>query len=381
MPQPDQKNATLRYIPQTEGAVAFRRPSPTATTRPFLPNPFDDRPARAKVKLAVIYAGLIGLNLAAWAWAAVAFSGHSFLLGTALLAYIFGLRHAFDADHIAAIDNVVRKLMQENKAPYSAGLFFSLGHSTVVFIASMAIVCIASEMKASFSWLRMVGGTLGIGISASFLLLIGIVNAWILRRIWIGLTRIRDRRATLDQVSDLAGSGGGVLVHIFRTLFRLVTCSWHMYFIGFIFGLGFDTATEVGVLGISAAEAAKPLPIWSILTFPALFAAGMSLMDATDSIMMTGAYGWAFFNPIRKLSYNFTMTAISVFVALFIGGIEAAGLLSDRLKLRGMPWNLIRQMNDHLGGVGIAIVCVLVACWGISLYVHRGSNRIMGAGK
>ena len=339
---------------------------------------FDDRMHRLRAKAAGIYGLLIAANAAAWLWAWIAFVDRPALLGTAFLAYIFGLRHAFDADHIAAIDNVVRKLMQEGKAPYSVGFFFSLGHSTIVVLASLAIAATAAAMQGRFDAFHDLGGVIGTAVSALFLLVIGLANLFILKGIWSAFTRARRGRRVADEDLDALLAGRGFIARIFRPLFRVVSRSWHMYPIGFLFGLGFDTATEIGLLGISATQAARGMSFWTILVFPALFTAGMSLMDTTDSVLMTRAYGWAFVNPIRKLWYNLTITAASVIVALFIGGIEALGVIGDKLELEGGFWGLVGSLNDSLTNFGFAVVGIFVASWLISSIVYRvkGYDRL-----
>ena len=332
---------------------------------------FDDRTHRFRAKAAGIYGLLIAANAAAWLWAWIAFVDRPALLGTAFLAYIFGLRHAFDADHIAAIDNVVRKLMQEGKAPYSVGFFFSLGHSTIVMLASLAIATTAAAMQGQLDAFHDLGGVIGTAVSALFLLAIGLANLFILKGIWSAFTRARGGHQIADEDLNALLAGRGFIARIFRPLFRVVSRSWHMYPIGFLFGLGFDTATEIGLLGISATQAARGMSFWIILVFPTLFTAGMSLMDTTDSVLMTRAYGWAFVNPIRKLWYNLTITAASVIVALFIGGIEALGVIGDKLELEGGFWGLIGSLNDSLINFGFVVVGIFVASWLISSIVYR----------
>jgi len=329
-------------------------------------NPFDDRIERSRIKIAVTYIILIASNMAAWIWAWVAFSDRPSLLGTAFLAYMFGLRHAFDADHIAAIDNVVRKLMQEKKQPYAVGFFFSLGHSSIVVLASIFIAATAAAMQGQFESFHDVGGVIGTTVSAVFLLLIGIANLFVLKGVWSAFNRARRGEKITDGDLDALLAGGGFLARIFRPMFKVVTRSWHMYPIGFLFGLGFDTATEIGLLGISAAQAAQGMSFWTILVFPALFTAGMSLMDTLDSTLMTGAYGWAFVKPVRKLWYNLTITAASVVVAIFIGGIEVLGLISDKLGLEGEFWSFIGEMNDNLANFGFAVVGIFLLSWLVS---------------
>jgi len=306
-----------------------------------------------------------------WAWALLVFRQHPLLLGTALLAYGFGLRHAVDADHIAAIDNVTRKLMQEGKRPVSVGLFFSLGHSTVVVLASAAIALTASALQDRFEALKLVGGTIGTSISATFLFVIAAANFMILRSVYRTFRDVRRGGTFVEEDVDRLLAQRGFLGRLFGPLFRIVSRSWHMYPLGVLFGLGFDTATEIGVLGISAAEASKGLPIWSIMVFPALFTAGMSLIDTSDGVLMLGAYGWAFTKPIRKLYYNLTITFVSVLVAVLIGGIEALGLIADRLNLDGPFWLFVGALNDHFGSLGYLIIAIFVASWLISVAVYR----------
>jgi high-affinity nickel-transport protein len=342
--------------------------------KPALASPFDDSPGLAKGRMAAIYAILIAANGAAWLWAWIAFSDRPALLGTALLAYLFGLRHAFDADHIAAIDNVVRKLMQQGKRPYSAGLFFSLGHSTIVILASAGIAGAAAMMQDRIEAFHQIGGTIGTLVSALFLLGIGLANLIVLKGIWAAFLRARSGRSVSDEDLNALLAGRGFLARVFRPLFRVVSRSWQMYPIGFLFGLGFDTATEIGLLGISASQAAQGMPIWNILVFPALFTAGMTLIDTTDSVLMVGAYGWAFVNPIRKLWYNLTITAASVVVALLIGGIEALGLIGDKFGLEGGVWDVVGALNDDLTNFGVAVVGVFAASWIISVIVYKAKR-------
>lgn len=337
-------------------------------------NPFDDQRAGVRAKAAVTYALLIAANIGAWAWAWIAFSDRPALLSAAFLAYMFGLRHAFDADHIAAIDNVVRKLMQDGKAPFSVGFFFSLGHSTIVVLASVVIAATAAAMQGRLDEFHSIGGVIGTSVSAAFLLIIGLANLFVLRGIWAAFTRAKRGERIVDEDLDAVLAGRGFMARMFRSLFSVVSRSWHMYPIGFLFGLGFDTATEIGLLGISATQAAAGVSMWSILVFPALFTAGMSLMDTTDSVLMTRAYGWAFVHPIRKLWYNLTITAASVAVALFIGGVEALGLIGDKLGLEGGVWAIVGDLNDNLTNFGFAVVGIFVASWILSTLIYRAKG-------
>jgi nickel/cobalt transporter (NiCoT) family protein len=337
-------------------------------------NPFDDQPANVKAKAAFTYALLIAANLAAWLWAWTAFSDRPALMGTALLAYMFGLRHAFDADHIAAIDNVVRKLMHEGKKPFSVGFFFSLGHSTIVIIASILIATTAAALQSRLDDFHTVGGVIGTAVSSAFLLAIGLANLFILGAVWSAFKRARAGEPIVDEDLNTLLAGRGLIARIFRPLFRAVSRSWHMYPIGFLFGLGFDTATEIGLLGISATQAARGMSFWTIMVFPTLFTAGMSLMDTFDSVLMTGAYGWAFVNPIRKLWYNLTITAASVVIALFIGGVEALGLIGDKLGLEGGFWDFVGGLNDNLTNFGYAVVGIFLLSWVVSTVIYRAKR-------
>ncbi len=252
---------------------------------------FNDAAGNVRGKVIGIYAILLTFNVAAWLWALVAFRHFPLLLGTAFLAYSFGLRHAVDADHIAAIDNVTRKLMQEGKRPVSVGFLFSLGHSTIVVVGSATIAATALLLQHRVESFRSIGGVIGTLVSTLFLFGIAAANLVVLRSIYAVFTRVRAGGSYVEEDLDLLLADRGFLSRLFRPMFAMITRSWHMYPLGVLFGLGFDTATEIGLLGIFAAEASKGLSIWSIMVFPALFAAGMSLVDTTDNILMLGAYG------------------------------------------------------------------------------------------
>ncbi|WP_186262092.1 HoxN/HupN/NixA family nickel/cobalt transporter [Burkholderia gladioli] len=333
-------------------------------------------PSSSRRQLFLLYAGLIGANLAAWIWALVALHDHPLLLGTAALAYGFGLRHAVDADHIAAIDTVTRKLMQDGKRPFSVGLFFSLGHSTIVILATLGIAISALALRSRFDGFKAVGGTIGTAVSAGFLLVLALINLVILRDIWRRYRRARAAGAEAAAHHEHeAGSHhhapGGLLTRLLRPLFRLVTRSAHMYPVGLLFGLGFDTATEIGLLAIAAAQANQGLPLHAVLVFPALFTAGMTLIDSTDNVLMVHAYGWAMDDPKRKLAYNLSITFVSAAVALVIGGVEALGLAADKLGLAGGFWDAVGAINERFGAIGYGIVALFLACWVGSILFHR----------
>ena len=315
-----------------------------------------------------LYFLLLLLNIAAWVWAVLVFRRHSILLGTALLAYGLGLRHAVDADHIAAIDNVTRKLMQEGKRPATVGFLFALGHSSVVILAAAAVALAASKVAPLWGAARSLGSLIGTSVSAVFLLLIAVTNLCIFRSVWRALQQVRKGGTCIAEDFDLLLNGRGLTARLFRPLFRLVRTSWHMYFIGLLFGLGFDTATEVALLGVSATPAAQGTAVWAIMVFPVLFAAGMLLVDTTDGVLMLGAYQWALVTPVRKLAYNMVITLISVLVALGVGGIEALGLLGNRLHLPGGFWDALAALNGNFSGLGFIIIGIFVTSWTVSVF-------------
>ncbi|WIM12745.1 HoxN/HupN/NixA family nickel/cobalt transporter [Enhydrobacter sp.] len=322
-------------------------------------------------RLLALYAVLIAVNLVAWAWALLAFRDHPALLGVALLACGFGLRHAVDADHIAAIDNVTRKLMQTGQRPLLVGFFFALGHSTVVALAAAAVAATATLIARHFEAFHEIGSLIGTAVSTLFLFAIAAINLAILLAVWRTFRHVRRGGRYVEEDFDLLLNSRGLLARLFRPLFRLITRSWHMFPLGFLFGLGFDTATEVSLLGIAASESAKGLSLWSMLVFPALFAAGMTPVDTTDGVLMLGAYQWAFVNPLRKLYYNLVITLVSVVVAVLIGTIELLGLLADRFGLDGAFWSAAQAAGAHLNELGLALVALLVATWTGSVAIWR----------
>jgi high-affinity nickel-transport protein len=336
-----------------------------------LSNLFNDCPDNLRGRVVAIYVILLLFNVGAWLWAVIAFYHYPVLLGTALLAYSFGLRHAVDADHIAVIDNVTRKLMQDGKRPVAVGFMFSLGHSTIVVLGAAAIAGAALALQHRLDAFRNIGGVIGTLVSAFFLFAIAIINMFVLRSIYRAFARVRRGEPYVEEDFDMLLGNRGFLSRLYRPMFALITRSWHMYPLGFLFGLGFDTATEIGLLAISATEASKGLSFSAVLVFPVLFAAGMSLIDTTDNILMLGAYGWAFVKPIRKLYYNMTITFVSVIVALVVGGIEALGLLAEHFRLEGWGWNRVKMLNDHFGMLGYFIVGLFAVSWVVSIAVYK----------
>jgi nickel/cobalt transporter (NiCoT) family protein len=317
-----------------------------------------------RIRLGLFYGAVALLHILGWGMLLATARQYPALVGLGGLAYSFGLRHAFDADHISAIDNTTRKLLQDGRRPVGVGFFFSLGHSTVVFLIALAlglaVRALVESVVADDGQLRNLGGLIGTSVSGLFLLLIGVLNLIILLDI-IGIYRRMRRgeytRSTLEEHLVT----GGVLTRLFKRLFTVITDSWQLYPIGFLFGLGFDTASEVALLAISAGAASQGLPFAAVISLPIIFAAGMSLMDTTDGAFMAKAYSWAFSNPIRKLFYNMTMTGLSVFVALFVGLIELSQILIQLLGLQGGAWDIIAGFD--LGSVGIVIVGAFVLTW------------------
>lgn len=335
-----------------------------------LSNVFNDSSSDLKRKIIGIYVLLFALNIVAWVLAFIAFSTkYPALLGTALLAYTFGLRHAVDADHISAIDNVTRKLMQENKRPTTVGFFFSLGHSTIVIFLSVAIAIAAVFVKDVIPSLQGAGGIIGTLVSAFFLYLIAFINLLVLWEIFQTFRKVtRGENYNNSQLEDFLNQRG-LMARFFRPLLKMTDKSWKMYPIGVLFGLGFDTATEVGLLGITGLEASHGLPVIYILIFPLLFMAGMVLLDTTDGILMLGAYGWAFVKPVRKLYYNLNITLVSVLVAFVVGTIEVFSIISGPLGLKGGFWDYLNNLD--FGVLGGMIIGVFVLSWVVSTVIYK----------
>src|SRR5260221_2920300 len=305
---------------------------------------------RFRNRVVGFYGVLGSLNIAVWVWAFIAFRDNAVLLGTAFVAYTLGLRHAVDADHIAAIDNVTRKLIQEGKRPITVGFFFALGHSTIVLIAA-GIIAFAVGAMARFQSFSQIGGVIATVTSAIFLFAIAAMNLLILRSVWQRFETVRKGGKYSPDDLDVLLGGRGPLPRLFRPLFALIRHSWQMAPLGFLFGLGFDTATEVTLLGLAGAQAAHGVSIATILVFPALFAAGMALIDTTDGVLMLGAYQWAFVKPIRKLYYNMTITGISALVAVVVGSIETAALIAHKLELTRGGWKIASSLAGHFNAL------------------------------
>jgi high-affinity nickel-transport protein len=356
-PFPQQKEASVSSRPGSFSVSALRRV-------------FSDSSGDLRRRIIGVYGFLIALNVVAWVIALLAFSAqYPKLLGAALLAYTFGLRHSVDADHISAIDNVTRKLMQERKRPTTVGFFFSLGHSTIVVLLSVGIAIAAVVIKNVIPSLENAGGIIGTLVSAFFLYVIALINFLVLWEIFQAFRKVTRGEEYNDQTLEDFLNQRGLMGRFFRPLLKMVDASWKMYPVGFLFGLGFDTATEVGLLGIAAVEAGQGLPPLYILIFPLLFMAGMMLLDTTDGILMLGAYGWAFVKPVRKLYYNLNITLISVLVAFVVGTIEIISIISGPLGLTGGIWDFLNNLD--FGVLGGVIIGLFVLSWIISTVIYK----------
>jgi nickel/cobalt transporter (NiCoT) family protein len=326
-------------------------------------------------------AAVIALHVVGWAMLAAALRGHYhisrtqvFGAGTGILAYTLGMRHAFDADHIAAIDNTTRKLVGEGKRPLSVGFFFSLGHSSVVFaltvLLNFGIRGLGAQLRDGGSSLQHTTSVVGVLVSSAFLFFIAALNMVILAGIFRVFRRLR-AGAYSEADLDEQLSKRGLMMRFLGPLARRIDAPWQMYPIGLLFGLGFDTATEVALLVMAGTSVAAGLPFYAILSLPVLFAAGMSLFDTADGCFMNFAYDWAFARPARKIFYNLTITGLSVFVAVFIGALEVLGLIARNAGLRGGFWSFLTGLN--INTAGFVIAGVFVVTWGISLAIwHFG---------
>jgi high-affinity nickel-transport protein len=340
----------------------------------LLRNSFDSGERR---RLAAFFGGVGLLHIAGWGLLIAAAAGLPTILALGGLAYTFGLRHAFDADHISAIDNTTRKLLQDGRKPVGVGFFFSLGHSTVVFIVAaalgLAVKLIVDGVVGNGGQLKIIGGEISTIVSGGFLILIGVINLLVL----IDIIRVYRRlkaggydHSSLELDLTAGGITGGLMSRIFGRLFRLIKHSWQMYPIGFLFGLGFDTASEVAILAISAGAAAKGVPFVAVIALPLIFAAGMSLMDTADGAFMAKAYSWAFTSPIRKVFYNLTMTSLSVFVALFVGVVELLQALIQAYGWSGGVFSAIAGF-DLVGRAGYFIVAAFIVVWAGALAIYK----------
>jgi len=298
--------------------------------------------------------------------------GSLFGWGTAALAYTLGMRHAFDADHISAIDNTTRKLMSEGKRPLAVGFFFSLGHSSVVAVLALllnfGIKALGSQLRNDKSTLHHYTGLIGTSVSGTFLMLIALLNLIVLISIVTVFRQMRKGTYSEEELEKHLNSRG-VLMRFFGPIARQIDASWKMYPLGILFGLGFDTATEIGLLVLAGSSVIAGLPWWAILSLPLFFAGGMALLDTIDGSFMNFAYGWAFSKPVRKVYYNIVITGLSVAVALFVGGLELLQVLSTQLNLTGGFWNYTNSFN--LNSAGFIIVAAFVVVWTLAILIWR----------
>lgn len=312
---------------------------------------------------------LVFFNIGIWLSAFIISSKHPVFFGLVILAYGLGLRHAVDADHIAAIDNTTRKLLQEKQKPVAVGFFFSLGHSTVVILLSLLVAFSASFVNTNLPAFQETGSFIGTSVSSIFLLAVGIINLFVLIDIIKVWRKVVGGEKYAETTLHEHLMNRGFLARLLKPVLKTVRKSWHMYPVGFLFGLGFDTASEIGLLSISAATGASGIPIWEVILLPLAFTAGMVLIDTLDGILMLSAYGWAYVKPMRKLYYNMHLTFLSVFIALFIGSIQTLQIIADKLHLDNPLFTFIRELD--FGNLGYIIIGVFVISWLFSLLVYR----------
>jgi high-affinity nickel-transport protein len=320
-------------------------------------------------RLAGFYGVIAALHVAGWGLYLYYAQTHPALIGLGFVAYMLGLRHAFDADHIAAIDDTVRFLLQKGKRPLGVGFFFSLGHSTVVLVLAVAIAIAASAVVTRVPEMKEIGSLIGLTVSGSFLLLIGVLNLVVLLGI-VGIWRQAKRGTHSHHHLEELMRRRGLMNRLFgNRLSKVINHSWQLYPLGVLFGLGFDTASEVALLAMTAGAAAGNLPVPAILCLPLLFAAGMSVMDTTDGVLMTKAYNWALTSPLRKIFYNIVTTGLSVVVALVIGGIEILQVLIRIFDLDGPFYSFVADLD--FGVFGYVIVGLFLLAWGVSVAVWK----------
>jgi high-affinity nickel-transport protein len=324
---------------------------------------------RDALQLATLYGAVASLHVLGWGLYLHFAAQYPALVGLGLVAYLFGLRHAFDADHIAAIDDTIRYLLQRGERPLSVGLFFSLGHSTIVLGLAIGIAFGAGTVKRVLPQLQNFGGLIGTSVSGLFLWYIGILNLLVLLdllKVWREGASSAHHHAHLEDLLTRRG----LLSRLFRgRLSKLISRSWQMYPLGLLFGLGFDTASEIGLLAMTAGASAGNLPFGAVLSLPILFAAGMSLLDTSDGVLMCSAYHWALLNPLRKIFYNVTTTGLSVAVTLLIGSIELLQVLIGALRLHGGFFHAVVRLD--FAGFGYLIVGLFLLAWGLSVAIWK----------
>jgi high-affinity nickel-transport protein len=328
---------------------------------------------REWLRLAGLYGAVAVLHLAGWGLFLLYSSRFPSLLGLGVVAYGFGLRHAFDADHIAAVDDTVRLMVQQGRRPLGVGFFFSLGHATIVFLLALGLTFAAAFIGRQLPIWQQMGSAVGAGVSGLFLCLVGLLNLRVLIHL-IGVWRgARSTKLGHDHIEDLVA--GGWFNRLFgKRLQAFISRSWHMYPLGLLFGLGFDTASEVGLLAMTAGASAGQLPAGAALSLPLLFAAGMTALDTTDGVLMVKAYDWAFINPRRKLNYNLTVTALSVVMALAIGIIELLQVAGRTLGWRGRLAESLAAID--FGTVGFSVVALFALAWLVSVAMANWQKRV-----
>ena len=344
--------------------------TPVATMRPRDASPHVLAFTRDEwTRLAGLYGVIAFLHVCGWGLFLYYSARHPALVGLGFVAYMFGLRHAFDADHIAAVDDTVRYMLQKGKRPLGIGFFFSLGHSTIVFALAVGIIFAATAIKQGLPELRNLGGIIGASVSGTFLWVIGILNLFVLLDILKVWRQAKTGKHTHEHLEELLAQRGFINRLFGGRLQKVINHSWQMYPLGVLFGLGFDTASEVGLLAMTAGASAGDLPAAAVLSLPILFAAGMSAMDTTDGVLMAKAYNWAFVNPLRKIFYNITITSLSIAVALVIGTVELLQVFIGILDLHGRFFDLVAGLD--FGVLGYAIVGIFLVAWGVSVVVWK----------
>jgi nickel/cobalt transporter (NiCoT) family protein len=313
-------------------------------------------------------AAIVLLHVVGWALFLHYVHRYAPLAGAGLTAYLFGLRHAFDADHIAAIDNTTRKMLAQGRRPMGIGFFFSLGHASVVFALVVALSLATRAADTRIPAFQHYGGYVSAGVSGTFLWIIGILNLVVLLDVLRIFREMRGGQYDRERLENRLLERG-MMSRFFGRFFRLIDASWKMYPLGLLFGLGFDTATEVGLLALAAGVATDTVPLAGILSLPMLFAAGMGVMDTLDGAFMTGAYGWAFSNPVRKVYYNITVTSLSIVVALAIGTVELLQVLSARLELSGGFWDWLNGLDFE--ALGYFVVALFLVMWAGSVSIWK----------
>ena len=363
-------------------AVALSTPGASSSDHAGASNPFILTP-KEKRGAAMIFGAVVACTVGGLAATFVIGQTYGIFIGLGILAYTLGLRHGVDADHICAIDNTTRKLLQQGKKPYTVGTWFSLGHSTIVMGMLVGLVVAARFIISTYPTFASVGAILGTAISGGFLYIIAFINLLIFWEVYLIFRQLR--AGTLDNERlEAQLNNRGFMNRYFNWLFKFVNEPWQIYPVGVLFGLGFDTATEVTLIAITVTvgTAAVGFPLWAVLLLPFMFACGMVLTDTSDGVSMRYAYGWAFAKPIRKVFYNLTLTLISVMVAFIIGTIEILGVFASEFNFTGGPfgfWNTMNWLNnaagpygiDVWGYVGIGIVALFIGTWLIAMLIYK----------